>query len=228
MTDSPEQPGVRVVVADDDVLLREGMALLLVEEGFEVVGLACDGRELLAMAGAQEPDVAVIDVRMPPTHTLEGVDAALELRRRQPGVGVMLVSMHVETRHLDSLLKQGARGLGYLLKNRVTSTSFTADLRSVAFGGSVIDPEVVSVLLCHRDRDGDEGRAVLSAREREVLALMAEGRSNPAIAQKLFLSQKTVESHVRQIFAKLGLDPQPEDHRRVLAVLSHLRHPRSP
>lgn len=180
-----------MVIADDDVLLREGVAHLLGEEGFEVVGLAGDAVELLALAAAQEPDVAVIDMRMPPTHSLEGVEAALELRRARPGMGVMLLSMYVETRHLDSLLEQGARGLGYLLKGQVTSASFAADLRSVAAGGSVIDPEVVSVLLRRQGRDCDDQGGDLSGREREVLALMAEGRSNPAIAQKLFLNQKT-------------------------------------
>jgi len=214
-----------VVIADDDVLLREGVARLLVEEGFDVVGLAGDATELLALAAAEGPDVAVIDIRMPPTHRLEGVEAAMELRRDHPNLGVMLLSMHVESRHLASLLEQGTRGVGYLLKDRVTAASFAADLRSVAAGGLVVDPDVVSVLLRRRDHDGDGPLLALSGREREVLALMAEGRTNAAIGQRLFLNQKTVEFHVRQLFTKLGLVPQPEDHRRVLAVLTYLRHP---
>jgi serine/threonine-protein kinase len=221
----PRDQRVRVVVADDDVLLREGLARLLVEEGFEVAGLAGSGPKLLALVAAEAPDVAVVDIRMPPTQSLEGVEAALEMRRAYPHVGVMLLSMHVETRHLESLLEHGARGVGYLLKHCVTAESFAADLRSVAAGGSVIDPDVVSVILQSRVRVADDPLATLSNREREVLSLMAEGRSNPAIAERLFLNHKTVESHVHRIFAKLGLEPQPEDHRRVLAVLTCLRHP---
>jgi DNA-binding NarL/FixJ family response regulator/class 3 adenylate cyclase len=215
-------PTIRVALADDSVLLREGVARLLGDAGFRVISQAGDGEELLRNVKADPPDVAIVDVRMPPTHTDEGLRAAHQIRAEHPGVGVLVLSQYVETDYAMQLVSEGAAGLGYLLKDRVGNVEeFTDAVRRVGAGGSVIDPEVVSRLV-GRARKASPIDA-LSEREREVLALMAEGRSNQAISERMFLSPKTVEGHVRNIFTKLGLMDTPDDHRRVLAVLTFLR-----
>ncbi|WP_280439759.1 protein kinase domain-containing protein [Nocardia cyriacigeorgica] len=214
---------LRVVLADDSGLLRGGIVRLLQDEGIEVVGEAGDAPSLLWLVGTHRPTVAVVDIRMPPTHTTEGIDAAMTIRSEYPGTAVLLLSQYVETDHVSSLIATGTEGLGYLLKDRVSDIDeFIGDLRRVAAGGCAIDSSVISRMVArpHRQRRPiDE----LSEREREVLALMAEGRSNKAIGAALFLGERTVEAHVRAIFVKLGLHPEPDDHRRVLAVLEHLR-----
>ncbi|HLQ61102.1 MAG TPA: response regulator transcription factor [Candidatus Acidoferrales bacterium] len=213
---------MRVAVADDSVLFREGLARLLESSGFEVVGRAADGNELLSIVGAQQPDVAITDIRMPPTHTTEGLEVAAQIRERYTRVAVLLLSQYVETTHALRLLERGAGGVGYLLKDRVSDVrEFTDAVRRVGGGGSAIDPEVVAALVVRRRRRDLVGD--LSEREREVLKLMAEGRSNSAISAHLHLSPKTVEGHVRGIFMKLELEPADDDHRRVLAVLTYLR-----
>ena len=215
---------IRVALADDAVLLREGLARLLVEAGFEVVGQAGEALALLALVERSRPDVAVVDIRMPPTYRLEGLEAALELRRRHPGIGVLVLSQHLETSYALELLQDDGGGVGYLLKERVTDVGQLADaVRRVADGRSVVDQDVVAALLGRRRRHDPLGE--LTEREREVLALMAEGRSNPAIAAVLHLASKTVENHVGAVFRKLGLAERPDDHRRVLAVLTFLRNP---
>jgi len=212
---------VRVVVADDSVLLREGVVRLLQEAGFEVVAQAGDAEDLLRKVGAHKPDVAVVDVRMPPTQTDEGLRAAAEIRRSRPETGVLVLSQVVEAGSALELFADGAGGLGYLLKDRVADIDrFTDAVRRVAEGGSALDPEVVSLLLGRRRREDPLG--VLTPREREVLGLMAEGRSNIAIAEQLVVTERAVEKHVTSIFGKLGLAPAAEDHRRVLAVLRYL------
>jgi DNA-binding NarL/FixJ family response regulator/class 3 adenylate cyclase len=220
--ESGSREPMRVVVADDSALFREGVARLLADWGFEVVGQAADADQLLAAVMELRPDVVVTDIRMPPTHTTEGLEAARRIHDELPGVGVMLVSQYVETRHAVALLERAPAGVGYLLKDRVSDVSEFADaVRRVARGGSAVDPDVVARLL-HRTRE----RSVLEEltdREREILSLMAEGRSNRAIGERLFLSPKTVEAHVAHIFSKLGLEPAADDHRRVLAVVMHLR-----
>jgi DNA-binding NarL/FixJ family response regulator len=213
---------MRVVVADDSVLLREGLVRLLAEDGFEVVGQAGDAEDLLRKVGAHRPDVAVVDVRMPPTHTDEGLRAAAEIRERYPETAVLVLSQVIEPGSALELLTASAEGVGYLLKDRVADVDrFTESVRRVADGGSALDPEVVSTLLGRRRRD--DPLAEVTAREREVLALMAEGRSNAAIAEQLVVTERAVEKHVTSIFGKLGLAPAAEDHRRVLAVLAYLR-----
>jgi DNA-binding NarL/FixJ family response regulator len=213
---------MRVVVADDSVLFREGLAQLLEGSGFEVVGRAGDGQQLLATVTAQRPDIVITDIRMPPTYTIEGLEAAIEIRQRLPRVAVLLLSQYVETTHAVRLLEQGAGGLGYLLKDRVADVrEFIDAVRRVGAGSSAIDPEVVSELVVRRRRRDLVGE--LTERERAVLSLMAEGRSNSAIGASLHLSQKTVEGYVRSIFMKLQLEPADEDHRRVLAVVTYLR-----
>jgi DNA-binding NarL/FixJ family response regulator len=213
---------VRVVIADDSVLFREGLVGLLTAREVEVVGQVGDAERLLEAVRAHRPDLAVVDIRMPPTHTNEGLLAAMDLRERGHRTGVLVLSHHVESVHAARLLADDPRGVGYLLKDRVSDVDeFIDALRRVAAGGSVIDPEVVSRML-NRRRQRDP-LAALTPREREVLALMAEGRSNPAICQRLFLTPKTVETHVSRIFAKLGLPPDASDHRRVLAVITYLR-----
>ncbi len=213
---------IRVALADDAVLLREALAASLGAAGFEVVGQAADVPGLLRLVERTTPDVVVVDVRMPPTHTTEGLEAAREIRLRWPSTAILVLSQYVETRYAVDLLRSDPGGLGYLLKDRVTRVSDLADaVRRVAEGGSVIDPEVVARLLGRPRRHSplDE----LTPRERGILGLMAEGRSNQGIADELGLELKTVEGHVRQIFSKLALEPQAEAHRRVLAVLTWLR-----
>lgn len=215
-------PRIRVLLADDAVLLREALAAALASAGFDVVGQAGDVPGLLALVDRQRPDVVVVDVRMPPTHTTEGLEAARSIRARHPGVAILVLSQYVETRYAVDLIRDDPSGIGYLLKDRVMRVADLADaVRRVAGGGSVIDPEVVARLLGRQRNHSplDE----LTRREREILGLMAEGRTNQAIADRLTLELKTVEGHVRAIFSKLGLEPTTEDHRRVLAVLAYLR-----
>src|SRR5262245_35737886 len=214
--------GLRVVLADDSVLLREGIARLLTESGFDVVGQSENPEDLMLKVRSYTPDVAIVDIRMPPTQTDEGLRAAQEIRAKYPGVGVLVLSQHVEPMYAMELLAESAEGVGYLLKDRVADVEeFTAAVRRVAKGGSALDPSLVTELVGRQpERDPLEG---LTRREREVLELMAEGRSNQAIGEALFITSRAVEKHVTNIFAKLGLPPAPEDHRRVLAVLAFLR-----
>jgi DNA-binding NarL/FixJ family response regulator len=210
------------VVADDAVLLREGLARLLVEAGFEVAGLASDGSELLELVERARPDVAIVDIRMPPTHTDEGLQAAKQIRVRWPRTGILVLSQHVHAGYALELLSAGTDGVGYLLKERVSDLAeLAASVQRVGAGGSVLDPAVVSQLVSRRRQD-DDPVTKLTGREREVLALMAEGRSNKAIAERLFVSEYTVEKHVGNIFTTLRLPPSPDDHRRVLAVVAFL------
>ena len=214
---------LRVVVADDSVLLREGIVRLLDEQdGFEVVAQAGDAEELLRKVGAHRPDVAVVDIRMPPTNTDDGLRAALEIRARQPETSVLVLSQYVEEGYALDLVGDTAGGVGYLLKDRVADVDrFLDAVKRVAEGGSVLDPEVVAQLVGRARRD--DPLEALTPREREVLELMAEGRSNHAIAEQMVVTERAVEKHVTSIFGKLGLPPAPEDHRRVLAVLTFLR-----
>jgi DNA-binding NarL/FixJ family response regulator len=214
---------VRVVVAEDSLLLREGIVRVLGEAGFDVVAQAGDAQELLRQVSAHKPDVAVVDIRMPPTDTDDGLRAAIEIRRRLPGTAVMVLSQYLEEGYALDLVGDSAEGTGYLLKDRVGNVERFADsVRRVAEGGSALDPEVIAQVL-GRSRRRDP-LAKLTPREREVLALMAEGRSNQAIAEKLAVTERAVEKHVTRIFDKLGLMPAAEDHRRVRAVLTFLRH----
>ena len=213
---------LRVVVADDSVLLREGLCRLLEESGFEVVGQAGDAEDLMRKVGAHKPDVAVVDVRMPPTHTDEGLRAAHRIRSEQPTTAVLVLSQYVEEAYALDLLSESTERTGYLLKDRVSDVdTFTDAVRRVANGGSALDPEVVALLLGRGRRE--DPLESLTAREREVLGLMAEGRSNNAIAEALVVTERAVEKHVTSIFSKLDLPPTVEDHRRVLAVLAYLR-----
>ena len=212
----------RVVLADDAILLREALAAGLGSAGFEVVGQAGDVEGLLRLVEAELPDVVVADVRMPPTHTTEGLEAARMIRAAHPRIAILVLSQYVETRYAVDLIRDDPTGIGYLLKDRVARLDDLADaVRRVAAGGSVIDPEVVARLLgrprLHSPIDE------LTPREREILGLMAEGRSNQGVADRLTLELKTVEGHVRQIFSKLALEPGADDHRRVLAVLRYLK-----
>lgn len=213
---------IRVVLADDSVLFREGLARVLAEKGFMVAGQAGDADGLHAAVELETPDLVVTDIRMPPTNTNEGLLAAQRIRAEHPGTGVLVLSQYVETRQAVRLLQNAPHRIGYLLKDRVSDIAeFTDAVRRIARGGSVIDPEVVAQLL--RRRGEDSALADLTGREREILALMAQGRSNRAIGERLFLSPKTVETHVGAIFTKLGLLPAADDHRRVLAVITYLR-----
>jgi DNA-binding NarL/FixJ family response regulator len=213
---------LRVVIADDSVLLREGIARLLEESGFEVAGQAGDGEDLLRKVGSHKPDVAVVDVRMPPTHTDEGLRAAHRIRSEHPDTAVLVLSQYVDEAYAFELLSDSSERTGYLLKDRIADVdSFTDAVRRVADGGSALDPEVVSTLLGRRRRD--DPFAALTPREREVLGLMAEGRSNAAMAEALGVSERAVEKHVTAIFSKLDLPRAVADHRRVLAVLAYLR-----
>jgi DNA-binding NarL/FixJ family response regulator len=212
---------MRVVLADDSVLLREGIARLLEDAGFEVVGQAGDPDQLLLKVRSYTPDVAIVDIRMPPTHTDEGLRAAKEIREKYPGTGVLVLSQYVEAGYAMELLSDSAEGVGYLLKDRISDVDdFRAAVRRVAEGGSALDPAVVSQLVGRRRRDDPLGE--LTPREREVLELMAEGRSNHAIADQLVVTERAIEKHVTSIFGKLRLTPAAEDHRRVLAVLAYL------
>jgi DNA-binding NarL/FixJ family response regulator len=210
------------VLADDSILVREGAARLLTEAGFEVVGQAADGDGLLQQVARLGPDVAIVDIRMPP-ETEGGLRAAREIRSRFPDVGVLVLSQYARPSYAFELLSNSAERVGYLLKDRVSDLAEFADaVRRVGAGGSVLDPAIVS-LLVGRPRQGHDALEELSEREREVLALMAEGRTNQAIAERLVITGRTVEKHVKGIFAKLGLAESPEDHRRVLAVLAYLK-----
>jgi DNA-binding NarL/FixJ family response regulator len=213
---------VRVVLADDSVILREGLARLLGEAGFEVAGQAADGRELLELVETERPDVAIVDIRMPPTYTDEGLQAAREIRARRPEIGILVLSQYVRPSYALELLSEGTEGIGYLLKDRVSDLDeLASSVRRVGEGGSVLDPTVVAQLV-DRPRAGRDPLEELTDREREVLALMAEGRSNKAIGQRLFITEHTVEKHVKSIFGKLRLPATADDHRRVLAVLTFL------
>ena len=213
---------MRVVIADDSVLLREGLARVLTEGGFEVVAQAADADELRQAVRRFKPDVAIIDVRMPPTHTDEGARAAVEIRAEQPEVGVLVLSQVIEAAHALRLFSERPDGFGYLLKDRVLEIDdFLDSVRRVGRGGTAIDPEVIGQLVGRRRED--DPLEELTPREREVLGLMAEGLSNRGICEKLVVSPKTVETHVNSIFLKLGLLPAPDEHRRVLAVLTFLR-----
>jgi len=217
-----EATALRVVIADDSVLLREGLSRLLEESGFEVAGQAGDAEDLLRKVGAHHPDVAVVDVRMPPTHTDEGLRAAHRIRAEHPDTAVLVLSQYVEEAYALELLSESTERTGYLLKDRVADVeTFTDAVRRVAGGGSALDPEVVALLLGRRRRE--DPLDALTAREREVLGLMAEGRSNNAIAEALVVTERAVEKHVTSIFSKLDLTPTVEDHRRVLAVLAYLK-----
>jgi DNA-binding NarL/FixJ family response regulator len=213
---------MQVVVADDAVILREGLARLLDEAGFEVLGLAADADELCALVERTHPDVAIVDIRMPPTHTDEGLQAAKLIRTRWPDVGILVLSQHVQARYAVELLASGTEGVGYLLKDRVSDLGeLSESVKRIGEGGSVLDPTVVSQLVGQRRR-GNTPLENLTERELEVLALMAEGRSNKAIGERLFITEHTVEKHVKSIFGTLRLPPSPDDHRRVLAVVTYL------
>jgi len=210
----------RLVVADDDVLLREGLVTLLERHGFDVVGAAADAAQLLAYTRKHQPELAIVDIRMPPTHTTEGLDAAMEIRRQLPDVAVLVLSAYTELEQATELLGGGG-GVGYLLKSRVMDVQeFMGALDRVIAGGSVVDPGLVRELFAQQRRSDPLGD--LTPREREVLALMAEGRSNAGIARRLWLAPGTVEKHVKSILAKLGITATDDDHRRVLAVITFL------
>jgi DNA-binding NarL/FixJ family response regulator len=213
---------MRVVIAEDAAVLREGLAELLASRGFEVVAAVADAEALRVAVAADPPDVAVVDIRMPPTHTDEGLRAAIDLRRRFPDLGVLVFSQYIETRYAAELLADRSDGVGYLLKDRVAHVGeFVAAVERVAAGGTALDPEVVTQLMAASRRT--DRLDTLTPREREVLALMAEGRSNSAIAEALVVTPRAVEKHVGNIFAKLDLPESGSDHRRVLAVLRYLR-----
>ncbi len=219
---SPRRAPLRVAIAEDSGLLRAGIARLITEAGHWVIAEASDGPGLLSAVEEQTPDVAVVDVRMPPGFRDEGLKAALEARRRAPGLAVLVLSQYVEERYGRELLESGMEGTGYLLKDRVADVAeFVSALESVGSGGTVLDPEVVGQILARRRHN--EGLASLTPREGEVLALVAEGRTNQAIADALFVTGGAVEKHVKSIFGKLGLSQGEDDHRRVLAVLAYLR-----
>ncbi|GAA0911717.1 response regulator [Virgisporangium aurantiacum] len=212
--------GLRVVLADDDILLREGLGSLLQRSGVTVIGQAGDAQRLLELVRATGPDLVVVDIRMPPTHTVEGLDAARQIRLERPQTAILVLSAHAEVEHAMELLA-GGRGIGYLLKSRVSDVAdFVDTVHRVARGGSVVDPALVQELVSARRRN--DPLAVLSERERQVLAQMAEGRSNAGIARRLWVTEGTVEKHVRSILAKLRLPETDDDHRRVLAVITFL------
>ena len=213
---------MRVVLADDTMLLREGVAMLLGEAGFDVAGQAGTAEDLIEAVGEHDPEVAIVDLRMPPTHTDEGLQAALAIRAKHPKVGVLVLSQHADIGLAMKLLDGGAEGVGYMLKDRVSDLEDFADaIRRVAAGGSALDPTIVSQLLSKRREAGPLDD--VTAREREVLELMAEGRSNQGIADRLGISERGVQKHVTSIFDKLGIPAGTDDHRRVLAVLTFLR-----
>lgn len=213
---------MRVVVADDVLLTREGIVHLLRAEGIEVIDEVGDADELLRSVASDRPDVAVVDIKMPPTHTQEGLRAAEQIRREHPGVGVLVLSQYLEAEYAMRLLEQHDEGVGYLLKERIFHASVLADaVRRVQEGETVVDPTIVTALFARRRRE--DPLAALSPREREVLSLVAEGRSNVAIAADLYIAERTVEAHITQIFMKLDIGTEPESNRRVLAVLRFLR-----
>ena len=213
---------MRVVVADDAVILREGLARLLEEAGFDVVAQVANAVDLMNAISAHAPDVAIVDIRMPPTHTDEGLRAAKLIRARWPQVGILVLSQYVQARYAVELLAQGTEGVGYMLKDRVSDLAeLSSSVRRIGEGASVLDPAVVAQLVGQR-RKGHTPLEDLTERELEVLALMAEGRSNKAIAERLFITEHTVEKHVKNIFATLRLPPSEADHRRVLAVVTFL------
>ena len=214
---------MRVVIADDNLLIRDGLASLLRDAGVDVVAQTGSADDLLPMIADQNPDVAIIDIRMPPTHTDEGLRAAEEIRSRYPGMGILILSQHVEVGIATRLLAESPAGVGYLLKDRVTDLeNFTAALQRVAEGGSALDPSVVSQLLRHR-RQADDPINSLTPREREVMELVAEGRSNKGIGERLVITERAVQKHVSSIFTKLDLPQSDDDHRRILAVLAYVR-----
>ena len=216
-----DEPRLRVAIAEDTVLLREGIARLLEEAGFEIVGQSSTADDLLLKVRSYHPDVAIIDIRMPPTHTDEGLRAAKTIRDKHPDVGVLVLSEYLEPAYAMEVISDNAEGVGYLLKQRVSELDdFASAVRRVAEGGSALDPAIVTQLVGRRRRD--DPISSLTPREREVLELMAEGRSNQAIAERLVVTERAVEKHVTNIFGKLKLSATPEDHRRVLAVLAFL------
>jgi DNA-binding NarL/FixJ family response regulator len=222
MSETNAAPPIRTVVADDSVLLRDGVVRLLSDSGFEVVAAVGDAQALLDAATDQSPDLCIVDVRMPPTHTDEGLRAAIEIKRRTPDVAVLVLSQYVEERYAGELLTGNVSGVGYLLKDRVIDVDdFLASLRRVAAGGSAVDTEVISQILGRSRNRAEIDR--LTPREREVLTLMAEGLSNAGIAERLVISAGAVEKHISNVFMKLGLEPEEGAHRRVLAVLTYLR-----
>jgi DNA-binding NarL/FixJ family response regulator len=214
---------MRVLIADDNLLIRDGLASLLRDAGVDVVAQTASAEDLLLKVSSYQPDVAIIDIRMPPTHTDEGLRAAEEIRRRYPDVGILILSQYVEVGIATRLLSESAAGIGYLLKDRVTNLDdFTAALRRVAEGGSALDPQVVSQLLT-RGRNADDPLNSLTPREHEVLTLVAEGRSNKGIGERLVITERAVQKHVTSIFMKLNLPQSDDDHRRILAVLAYVR-----
>ena len=218
----PETAAPRVLLADDAVVIRHGIARVLEDDGFQVVGQVGDAEQLLQLTAELLPDVVITDIRMPPTFGLEGLEAAMEIRRRFPSIGVLVLSQHVITEYAVQLLGEGSTGVGYLLKERITAIdSFTASVRRVAGGGTAVDPDIVAALMA--GPTGDDPLGELTDREREVLSLMAEGLSNPGIAERLVVSPRTVESHVASIFGKLDITPESQDDRRVQAVLRYLK-----
>jgi len=222
---STTDSGLRIVIAEDAAIMRDGLTQTLARRGHDVVAAVADADELIKAVGSHQPDVAVIDVRMPPTHTDEGLRAAMTIRRDHPGVGTLVFSQYIEARAAGELLASSPGGVGYLLKDRVADVSdFIEAISNVARGGTVLDPEVVRQLFAASKRT--ESLGSLTGREREVLALIAEGRSNTAIASSLFISPGVVEKHVASIFAKLGLAPSDSDNRRVIAAIRYLQGPR--
>ena len=218
---STTDSGLRIVIAEDAAIMRDGLTQTLARRGHDVVAAVADADELIKAVGSHQPDVAVIDVRMPPTHTDEGLRAAMTIRRDHPGVGTLVFSQYIEARAAGELLASSPGGVGYLLKDRVANVAeFTDAITRIAAGGTALDPEVVSGLLNASRHASALG--TLTAREHDVLALMAEGRSNGAIAGRIFVSERAVEKHISNIFTKLGLPPSDSDHRRVLAVLAYL------
>jgi DNA-binding NarL/FixJ family response regulator len=212
---------MRIVIAEDAAVIRAGLAEILTDRGHEIVAAVGDAEALKDAVAADQPDVAIVDVRMPPSHTDEGLRAAIAIRRDHPGVGILVFSQYIETRYAADLLATGSGGLGYLLKDRVADVAeFTDAITRIAAGGTALDPEVVSGLLNASRHASALG--TLTAREQDVLALMAEGRSNSAIADRIFVSERAVEKHISNIFTRLNLPPSDSDHRRVLAVLAYL------
>jgi DNA-binding NarL/FixJ family response regulator len=212
---------MRIVIAEDSAVIRAGLAEILTDRGHEIVAAVGDAEALKDAVAADQPDVAIVDVRMPPSHTDEGLRAAIAIRRDHPGVGILVFSQYIETRYAADLLATGTGGIGYLLKDRVADVAeFTDAITRIAAGGTALDPEVVSGLLNASRHASTLG--TLTAREQDVLALMAEGRSNSAIADRIFVSERAVEKHISNIFTRLNLPPSDSDHRRVLAVLAYL------